>query len=109
MHHEYPPQSDLERPLLRLIVKRGGTIYFSRDGDLIERELADQFGLSKEAREYSLERVRSKGHRCWRVHIQFVRQKLEEKGEIDNNVHDRWKVMSAGYSRLGMQAPATAT
>jgi len=108
IYMHYPNQADMEIPLLKALIKRGGAIWFSVKGDELEEELGDLFNLTEEQREYSSPENNAKGHRKWRNHIQYVRFKLVEKGEIDNSVRDRWAVTVAGYRRVGATPPEGA-
>ncbi len=106
MSESYPNQQDMEVPLLEAIVRQGGQIWFSDYGDDLEEELADRYHLSKELRDYSSPEIYAKGHRKWRNHIQYVRLKLVEKGELNNSVRDLWRVTEAGYRCLGLPHPS---
>jgi len=97
---KYPNQGDMEVPLLKAIVNRGGQVRFSIDGDALKKELADYYQLSQEERKYTSPKINAKGHRRWRNHIQYVRLKLQKKGEIDNDIRDLWRVTEKGYQRL---------
>ena len=96
----------MEVPLLQAIVHRGGSIWFSEDGDDLEEELADHFDLSQNLREYASPEINAKGHRKWPNIIQFVRLELVDRGELDNSTRDLWLVTEEGYRRLGMPGPA---
>lgn len=97
----WPAQPKIELPLLRAILRRGGSIHFSRDGTSIETELADHFRLSKEHREYSSPEIRAKGNRKWCSILQHVRWKLVDKGDLDGTIHDVWRVTHAGRYLCG--------
>lgn len=101
----YPNQEDMEIPLLNALIKRGGEIWFSLDGDELEEELGDEFHLTQEQREFSPPEINAKGHRKWRNHIQYVRLKLVDKGELDNSKRDKWRVTELGYRRAGKTPP----
>ena len=107
-HMHYPNQTDMEVPLLRALVKRGGSVWFSFKGDELEEELADEFHLSEEELNFASPEINSKGHRKWRSVIQYVRWALVKKGEIDKSVRDRWTVTRSGYRRLHMKPPPSA-
>ena len=79
---DYPSQNRMEEPLLRLLIGKGGSVWFSVCGDEIAVALADHFGLSKEQRARTSQRNNAKGHSRWRNHIQQVRRKIVDKGEM---------------------------
>lgn len=98
----FPLEREMEMPLLACIERMGGVICFSSQGERLERELADHFGLSKESREYSdPTRLRSKGARAWRNQIQWVRNRLVRKGLLSNTFRGLWIVTPAGKRALG--------
>ena len=110
MPHEphYPNRDDMEVPLLRALLALGGSIRFSVRGRQIEEMLADHFKLSKEERDFASPNYHSEGNRKWRNHIQFVRDQLVKRGELDNSKHGYWVIAVAGYRRLGVEAPPNA-
>lgn len=90
----FPTQRDLEVPLLRLIEDLGGE---AKPKDLYE-PLASQFPqitLSDLAK-----RMESTGAPKWENHVQWVRQKLVENGDLDDAIRGTWKITKAGRSRL---------
>jgi hypothetical protein len=94
----FPLESEMELPLLAALELRDGAIWFSRDGEWLERILAEYFGLSRYAREYSDPSLfRSKGARAWRNSIQWVRNHLVEQGLIDKRVRNRWALTERGW------------
>jgi hypothetical protein len=95
----------VEEPLLRAIIKRGGSIDFSAQGREIEIELAKDFGLSDNARDARDPQNHAQGHRMWRNELQFVRNNLVERDEIDSSARGVWTVTDAGYHRIGMRQP----
>jgi len=101
----YPNRKDVEVPLLRVLVRLGGSIRFSIRGHQIEDILAEQFKLTKEQREFASPTYHAEGHRKWRNEIQFVRNQLADKGEVDPSVRDVWTVSIMGYKRLGLTPP----
>jgi predicted HNH restriction endonuclease len=96
----YPSQTEMELPLLKILLKHGGKIYFSKQGDEVAGDLADHFGLTQEQRDYASTEINSKGRNYWRNHIQFVRRKLVEKGFIDNLIRNLWSITDAGRRRV---------
>jgi hypothetical protein len=99
-----PSRSDIEEPLLRAIINRRGSGYiiFSKDGRDLEIEIAQSFNLPDEVRDFTSPRYKSKGQSKWRNHIQFVRDDLVKKGEIDSSERNIWRVTEAGYKRVGI-------
>src|SRR5688572_17999411 len=86
----------MEIPLLLAILRRGGQITFSRDGIDIEDELAELYELTQDQREEML--VNPKARR-WRNHLQWVRAKLRERGDLEEAGRDVWRVSSQGRAR----------
>lgn len=101
----FPLRTVVEEPLLRAIIKRGGSIDFSAQGREIEIELAKDFGLSDNARDARDPQNHAQGHRMWRNELQFVRNNLVERDEIDSSARGVWTVTDAGYHRIGMRQP----
>src|SRR4051812_33205878 len=97
-----PKRSAIEEPLLKEIIRLGGSIIFSKQGRHLETVLATEFGLSDEVRDFQAPNYHSKGHRKWRNHIQFVRDDLAKKRQINDSVDDIWSVTDLGYERLGI-------
>jgi hypothetical protein len=102
-----PNRVDMEKPLLKELIKLGGSVNFSKEGRALEISLAREFKLSDETRDFSAPNYHSEGNRRWRHHIQFVRQQLVYRGEMENSVHGKWTVTDAGYRRVGMKNPST--
>jgi hypothetical protein len=66
--------------------------------------LAEELNLTREQREYSdPSRYTAQGNRKWRNEIQFVRNQLADKGEIDRSQYDTWTISVQGYGRLGVE------
>ncbi len=97
-----PYRPDIEEPLLKAIIQRGGAINFSKHGRDIEIALASHFGLTDTARDFHAPNYHSRGNRKWRNHLQFVRDQLVKKRELDNSTRNIWLVTAAGYRRVGM-------
>ena len=102
----FPTQTDLEVPLLRMLD--------AANGQAIPRELyaplAAQFSEITEA---DLQQRMDGGAVKWWNHVQWVRQKLVQRGEIDGSIHGVWRISDAGRARLRngttegvVQAPA---
>ena len=101
-----PKRPEIEEPLLKEIIRLGGSIIFSKQGRHLETILAKEFGLPDEVRDFHASNYHSKGHRKWRNHIQFVRDDLVKKRQIDDSIDDRWSVTDLGYERLGISKNA---
>ena len=71
-------------------------------GRQIEDFVADSLNLSREQREYAALNYTCEGHRKWRNELQFVRNTLADKGQLDSSRFDFWTVSKAGYERLGL-------
>jgi len=97
-----PNRRLIEVPLLKQLIKLGGAPRFSEVGRILEINLAEEFGLTEEERDFSAPNYHSEGNRKWRNHIQFVRDQLVKKSELDNSVRDVWRVTLLGYRRIGL-------
>jgi hypothetical protein len=99
----FPNRADIEEPLLRAIVDLGGSIDFSsHQGRNLEVTLAKLLGISDDDRDFCSPNYHSAGNRKWRNEIQFVRDQLVKKHELENAVRGRWTVTAAGYRRVEM-------
>ena len=96
----FPNRSDVEVPLLRAIDRRGGSIRLSRHGRDLEIELAEELGITAADRDFAAPNYNSEGHRKWRNEIQFVREKLVKKGDLNGSVRDVWTLTPAGKARV---------
>ena len=104
----FPNRADMEEPLLRAIIDLGGSIDFSAQGRNLEVMLAKQLGISDSDRDFSSPNYHSAGNRKWRNEIQFVRDQLVKKQQLENPIsrgRGRWTVTDAGYRRVGMPKP----
>ena len=104
----YPRRDDIEVPLLRVLVELAGSVRFSVRGRQIEDMLGHYLKLTNEQTEFASPNYHSEGHRKWRNEIQFVRDKLVKKGQIDPSRHDYWTITVAGYERLRLPPPPNA-
>ncbi len=95
-----PNRNDLEEPLLRILIKMGESVNFRSDGREIEIRLAHEVGLSDADRDFAASNYHSKGHRKWRNHIQFVKDQLVKKRQIDNSRPPYWPVTEIGRKRV---------
>lgn len=106
LYDRYCSYADLEIPLLEAVARRGGAIWFSQDGCLIEHEIAEHFRLPEELRDLTDPEVNSEGHRVWRMMIQQARRRLVHNGEMEMPQRDRWQMTAAGYDRIGVPMPS---
>ena len=97
-----PNRRFIEEPLLKLLVSLGGSPRFSLVGRYLELKLAEEFGLSEVERDFAAPNYHSEGNRKWRNHLQFVRDQLVKKSQLDNSVRDVWRVTPAGVKRIGL-------
>lgn len=88
-----PKQADVEIPLLMEIEKAGGK---ARPKDLYPRVTAHFPQITQE----DLERILPAGNPHWTNRVQFVRQALVQKGELDGSVRGIWAITEAGRRRL---------
>lgn len=96
----YPTQKEIMVPLMRAIDQRGGSVFFSEEGDSIEAELADYFRLSDAERNETRAHLNIKGKRVWRLNIQWARKKCVEAGWLDGSIRDVWALTAAGRRYL---------
>jgi hypothetical protein len=103
MSEQLPRCSDMEKPLLRIIItKFNGSLDFQMQGRELEILMAKEFNLSNEAVEYSAPNYNSEGHRQWRNRLQSVRSHLVNLGQIDPSERNIWKITQAGYDRVAL-------
>jgi len=88
-----PTQREVETPLLEEIEKAGGRI---RARDVYPR-LTTRF---PEITQADLQRTVAQGHSQWHNRIQWVRQALLDKGQLDGSVRGIWAITEAGRKRL---------
>jgi len=95
----FPKQREIEIPLLQVLERRGGEAT-PRE---VYAKVAGSFpDLTQEEQEERMESYPST--RKWWNTVQWVRQKLVEKGEIDGSVRGVWRITQAGRDRLGNRA-----
>lgn len=90
---------DIERPLLKELLRRGGSSRPSdeRDGKTIYESLGEHFGLTKEDYEAEVIEPTSGAHRSkWENMVRWARRKLFDRGYIDNSVHGCWTLTPEG-------------
>src|SRR5436309_2088985 len=91
----FPKQSEVEVPLLRILVDNGGV---AKPKDVYPAVAKCFSNLSSEEQELRLESTPSV--RKWWNLVQWVRQHLVEAGEIDGSTRGVWKITDAGRLRL---------
>ena len=88
----FPKQSAIEIPLLVALASKGGAA-IPRD---LYASIGAQVGLSEEEQQ---ERMDNGAIRWWNA-VQWARQKLVVRGEIDGSERGVWKITEAGRRRL---------
>lgn len=91
----YPSQGDLEVPLLRVLLDLGGQAKPKAVYEPLARMFPDMTAEERGAR------MDSTGASKWENDVQWVRQRLKQKGEIDGSVHGMWTITPTGRARLG--------
>jgi restriction system protein len=100
-----PRQKDVEVPLLQALVELGGQAHPQEVYPLV----TEKFPTIRD--EDLAERLQSGGSK-WTNRIQWVRQKLVEKGEMDSPARGVWRITEKGQQRLtalgegAIEAPA---
>lgn len=89
-----PTQTDVELPLLRVLDSFGG----EAEPKKVYEPVAKYFPqLTAEDRSVRMD----SGAMKWWNHVQWARQRLVQKGEIDGSVRGVWRITPLGKSRLG--------
>jgi len=94
-----PSEKDIELPLLQEIQATGGE---ARPSDLYDRVARHFPQLSQADREARYQRT---GQRIWQNRVQFARNDLVKKGEVDASIRGTWKITEKGRARLGVVSP----
>jgi restriction system protein len=94
-----PSERDIELPLLQEMQAAGGEAKPSDLYDKVARHfsqltLADQKAIHPKS-----------GLPIWRNRVQWARQHLVNKGEIDASIRGIWKITEKGKARLGVTPP----
>ena len=92
-----PSQKEIELPLLKVLLRRGGSVNMREHGKEIYKELADFFKLTSNQRTTMLHSTKTP---VWNNRVQWVRQSLVQKGEIDGSVKGVWTITEKGKKRL---------
>lgn len=93
-----PTQHELEVPLLRAILKRGGEIKMRNQGEEIDNELADAFQLTDAQRTAHLA---NRTETVWSNRIRWTRMALVKKGDLDGSRRGIWALTEQGRKRAG--------
>lgn len=91
-------QKDMEVPLLEVLVEIGGQGKPKDIYPLVTKK------FPKMTNEELAQKLKSGGNR-WKNRIQFVRQALVGKGEIDKSIKGIWAITDKGRERLNLPAP----
>jgi hypothetical protein len=91
-----PPQRELEVPLLRAILRRGGEIQVRTQGEEIDKELADALGLDQGQR---MARLADRQETFWRNRIRWTRLGLVKSGDLDGSRRGVWALTEQGRRR----------
>ena len=95
-----PSEKDIELPLLREIEAAGGE---AKPSDLYD-SVARLFPLLTQSdREARYERS---GQLIWQNRVQFARNDLVKKGEVDASTRGVWRITDRGRARLGVMPSA---
>jgi len=91
-----PTQRQLEVPLLRAILKRGGVVQVRAQGREVDEALADQFSLTTEQRTTTFP---DRPESVWSNRIRWTRMSLVQKGELDGSQRGMWRLTEQGRRR----------
>jgi len=95
-----PSEKDIELPLLQEIEAAGGE---ARPSDLYDKVARHFPQLTQADREARYERT---GQLIWPNKVQWVRNHLVRRGEVDASTRGIWRITDRGRARLGvMPAP----
>jgi len=100
----YPKETEIELPLLEEIEKAGGQV---RPQDVYARVASHFPQLTAQDLERRMKS--SPSTYKWHNYVQWVRQTLVEKGEIDGSVRGIWKITDLGRKRVGASASGIST
>jgi 5-methylcytosine-specific restriction enzyme A len=104
-----PKYADVEMPLLRELVQRGGAARprdLDGQGHTVYESLADQFGLSATDRAETT--IGSEGRPTWERMVRWARQKLLDRGLLVRDRHGVWQVSDDGLDFLRSEQEAQA-
>ena len=89
----FPTQTALEVPLLQVLLELGGE---AAPADIYPRLAAKYPHLTPQ----ELEARMPSGNVHWWNHVQWVRQHLKQRGELDGSIPGVWKLTPLGQARL---------
>jgi len=92
-----PTQRQLEIPLLRAILRRGGEVNVREQGDDIDRELADEFKVTEEQRQVCFP---NRSETIWSNRIRWTRMRLVKTGDLDGSRRGIWALTEQGRKRI---------
>jgi restriction system protein len=95
----FPPQRSVELPLLQEILRAGGE---ARPRDLYPAVAGHFPDLTPEDQELRLES--SPSTKKWANLVQWARQHLIDRGEIDGATRGLWRITNRGKERIGLTA-----
>ena len=93
---ELPKASEVELPLLRAILQRGGQINLKSQGSIILDQLGDEFRLTSHQRQ---SRTPDSRYTVWSCRIHAAREHLVRKGEMDKSHKGIWALTDKGRRR----------
>lgn len=93
-----PKQSEIEGPLLEVIQSMGGKGEPKEIYPLMKQKFSE---LTPE----DIEATMVSGGNKWTNRIQWTRQKLKDKGELESSERGIWAITEKGIQRLGTIAP----
>lgn len=92
-----PLQTQIEGPLLREILERGGSIDTRTQLEDVANALATKFSLTDQQK---TAQTKDKKTTVWKNRIQWVRQDLIKKGDLDGSERGVWKITARGRARV---------
>ena len=96
-------QEALKLPLLWAIEMPGGRVWLPGDLDDILEELADLFQVSQQDRTATREPPDGRApYNRWRKHVQSVRKKLLEDGDLSAPAWGVWAITEQGRCKVKM-------
>lgn len=92
----FPPSAQVELAILRVIAQMGGQ---ARPQDVYPRVTER---LKGQLTQEDLSRTVKSGDNAWTNSIQFTRQRLIKKGELDGKTYGVWRITDKGRQRVGV-------
>jgi hypothetical protein len=100
-----PSMQQIELPLLRAMLRRGGQVDIRTELEHILAELADHFRVSPQAQRVL---TPNRKRRLWEARVRFTRNRLRKQGEIDSPRLCIWRVTERGKRRADSAQDAVA-